>query len=62
MNKSYWEIVKTCKLRDYREELAGKHSVWMEYWQDSNKEYAALFTNNQTGFLPFTIFTKLLNE
>jgi hypothetical protein len=58
MNKSYLEIVKTCKLVDYREEFAAKGSVWKEYWQDTDKKYTALFTNHQQGTLPHTIYTQ----
>lgn len=57
MNKSYYEIVKTCKLLDYREEFAAKGSVWKEYWQDIGKQYVALFSNHQTHLLPLTIYT-----
>lgn len=56
MNKSYNDIVKSCKLVQYREELAGKHSVWKEYWQDTDCKYVAMFTNYQTHFLPHTIY------
>ena len=57
MNKSYLEIVKTCKLIGYREEFVAKGSVWKEYWQDTGKKYTALFTNHQVGHLPLTIYT-----
>jgi hypothetical protein len=62
MNKGYREIVATCELFDYREELAGKHSVWKEYWLDTDKTYIAMFTNYQTGELPHTIFTEFKDE
>lgn len=58
MNKSYLEIVKTCKLVDYREEFAAKGSVWKEYWQDTDRKYTALFTNHQQSNLPHTIYTQ----
>ncbi len=58
MNKSYNEIVKTCKLAAYRQELAGKHCVWKEYWQDTDCEYIALFTDYQTNFFPHTIYKR----
>ena len=57
MNKSYTEIVSTCQLLDYKEEFAAKGSVWVEYWQDTDRQYRAIFTNYQTGFLPHTIYT-----
>lgn len=57
MNKSYYEIVATCKLHDYREEFAANGSVWKEYWLDTDKTYTALFTNYQTSLLPHTIYT-----
>lgn len=57
MNKSYYEIVKTCKLVDYREEFAAKGSVWKEYWQDTDRKYTAMFSSQQTHFLPLTIYT-----
>ena len=60
--KGYNEIVKTCMLVDYREELAGKHSVWMEYWVDEGHTYRALFTPSQTSFFPHTIYTDHLDE
>ena len=56
-NKSYNEIVKTCLLVDYKEEFAAHGSIWAEYWVDENKTYRAIFTNQQTGFLPHTIYT-----
>jgi len=55
-NKSYNTIVKTCKLVDYRCELAADQEIWSEYWQDSHKNYRAIFTKN-SGWLPHTIFT-----
>lgn len=58
MNKSYWEIVKTCKLLAYREEFAAKGSVWKEYWQDTDRKYTALFSNQDTTQLPLTIYTQ----
>ena len=58
MNKSYHEIVATCKLRDYREEFAANGSVWKEYWLDKDKTYIAMFTNFQTAELPHTIYTE----
>lgn len=58
MNKSYWEIVKTCKLLDYREEFAAKGSVWKEYWQDTGKKYVAMFSNQDNTQLPLTIYTQ----
>ena len=58
MNKSYWEIVKTCKLLAYREEFAANGSVWKEYWQDIDRRYVAMFTNHQTETLPHTIYTQ----
>lgn len=62
MNKSYREIVATCKLLDYREEFAAKGSVWKEYWQDTDRKYTALFSNQQTHSLPLTIYTDYNNE
>lgn len=58
MNKSYWEIVKTCKLLAYREEFAAKGSVWKEYWQDTDKKYTAMFSNQDNTYLPLTIYTQ----
>ena len=58
MNKSYWEIVKTCKLLAYREEFAAKGSVWKEYWQDVDRKYTALFSNQDNTYLPLTIYTQ----
>jgi len=58
MNKSYWEIVKTCKLLAYREEFAAKGSVWKEYWQDVDRKYTAIFSNQDNTQLPLTIYTQ----
>ena len=58
MNKSYWEIVKTCKLLAYREEFAAKGSVWKEYWQDVDRKYTAMFSNQDNTYLPLTIYTQ----
>ena len=52
MNKSYWEIVKTCKLLDYREEFAAKGSVWKEYWQDTGKNMLPCFPTGITHSYP----------
>lgn len=62
MQKGYTEIVKSCLLVDYREELAGKHSIWAEYWVDETKQYRAIFTNQQVSFFPHTIYTDHLDE
>lgn len=58
MNKSYWEIVKTCKLLAYREEFAAKGRVWKEYWQDVDRKYTVTFSNQDNTYLPLTIYTQ----
>lgn len=61
ISKSYREIVSSCKLVDYREELAGKFSLFVEYWQDEAYNYRCLFGHNTTE-LPLTLFRTPLNE
>lgn len=56
-NKSYNEIVASCRLVDYREEFAAKGSVWVEYWADEAKQYKAVFSNFRDSLLPLTIYT-----
>ncbi len=60
-NKSYNEIVATCKLVDYREELAGKFTLFVEYWQDALYSYRCLFSPTPSN-LPLTLFRTPLNE
>lgn len=60
-NKSYNEIVSTCKLIDYKLELAANARLWVEYWQDEKKEYRALFSETGNSAFPLTYFTKDLN-
>lgn len=57
MHKSYNEIVATCKLLDYIEELAGKFSVFCEYWEDDMYIYSAIFSPLSDSFFPHT-YTK----
>ncbi len=59
--KSYNEIVATCKLVDYREELAGKFTLFVEYWQDALYSYRCLFSTTPS-LLPLTLFRTPLNE
>ena len=61
-NKSYNEIVSTCLLADYKQELAGKFAIWAEYWVDESLRYKAIFTETQTSPLPHTIFADNLDD
>lgn len=59
---SYNEIVKSCKLFDYKLEYAAGGSVWVEYWDGGDVMYKALFHPDSTSFLPTTYFKIDLNE
>lgn len=59
---SYNEIVKSCKILDYRLEYAAGGSVWAEYWDGDDVMYKALFPPDNTSFLPTTYFKIDLND
>ena len=46
----YSEILKTCKLIDYKHEVIGKlgFTQWKEVWQSQTKKYCAIFTEQCT--------------
>jgi hypothetical protein len=55
MNKSYTEIVKTCKLIDYTEEEIGR----IERWEDTNTtttKYTCLWFWSNEDKCPNTIY------
>lgn len=62
MSKSYNEIVKSCKLIDYKLEFAANGAIWVEYWQDDTHSYRALFPDYRNSFFPVTYFTNKLND
>lgn len=59
---SYNEIVKSCKLFDYKLEYAAGGSVWAEYWDGGDVMYKALFHPDSTSMFPTTYFKIDLND
>ena len=59
---SYNEIVKSCKILDYRLEYAAGGSVWAEYWDGDDVMYKALFPPDNTSLIPTTYFKIDLND
>lgn len=63
MSKGYNEIVKSCKLVDYKLEFAANGAIWVEYWKDDTHAYRALFPEYRTSYFPVTYFTtKIIHE
>ena len=59
---SYNEIVKTCKLFDYREERAANSTVWAEYWDGGDVMYKAVFSPNNPSPFPHSYYKLNLND
>ena len=59
---SYNEIVKSCKLFDYKLEYAAGGSVWAEYWDGGDVMYKALFDPDNIFPFPITYFKIDLND
>lgn len=52
LNKSYYEIVASCKLINYTEAL-----VRTEYWTDGLKDYECIWLQDNDRALPSTVKT-----
>lgn len=59
---SYNEIVKSCKLFDYKLEYAAGGSVWAEYWDGGDVMYKALFHPDNISPFPTTYFKLNLDD